>query len=568
MPGKSQTALERYKTHRLGLDPETDLTDAPPAPAGPPWRYVRLLVLTVLLLGVAWPLLPRPVHPVQLTYEIDLTSAPQGTLTITMMVEGKLPRQLDLAFPPGVFGDETNGVSITAPAAHAVGTDGLQGNHLLMDQTPDGWRLQTAGLQRAGFIYRVDLARIGGLETDIRRHISTPVNGGVRAAGFEVFLEPVDVPVSDITVTVHNPGQLPLLVPWPALVRGDPDQPPEQPEDPAADPRRELAQEAHLGFGEGYLPREDLPPRAGGSPLPTDRSPAAAPVPANLFYHPLDLADLNNSLLICGDLRTLTTQARDCVIQYATDRQWNFEDQRVLELVRKIARTEIGFFGSAPTDQITVLLAANEVNAPEGFDIYGVHTGSSVLVLLHPDTTWGQVEEQAAGVIAHEMFHGWLGEAIPQTDPSTLWFTEGATTWYAARMLTAAGVWESDHARRLLDERLERDYARSDLLGQVPVAEAAEQVMASADIVRFAYAGATAACMALDEQLARETGRDAPLDLVLRHLYETRDGRGLSRQRLEEAVLAVTGVAIGPWLDAYVYGNRALPPGQRRLAAR
>ena len=559
MSRKSQTALEHYITRRGGNPAAAAAGRKNPAIQ---WKHVRILVLLTLLAGVAWPLLPHRTHPLRLTYEIDLSSAPEGTLVITMLAEGKLPGELDLEFPPGVFGDQDNGVSISAPTAHVINEDGSRGHHLIIDRIADGWRLQTEGAGRAGFIYNVDLSRTRSLETDIRRYISTPVSGGVRAAGFEIFLEPVGVLVEDITVAVHNPDDLPLLVPWPALVRGGQLKTPEIPED------HPPVQDAHLGLGQGFRPA--LPD--DGSYLADHKgkesNPALAPVPASLFYHPLDLADLNNSLLICGDIRTLSAQARDCVIQYATDRNWYFDDQRVMDLVRKIARTEMGFFGSAPTDQITVILAANEVNSPDGFDIYGVHTGSSVLVLIGQETTWGILEEQAASVIAHEMFHGWLGEAIPQADPATLWFTEGATTWYAARMLAAAGVWAPAHGRQVIEDRVARDYARSDMLGHIPVAEAAGQVMASGEVVRFAYAGGVAACMGLDEMLRQATGMKAPLDLVLRQMYQGRTGEPLSREMLEKTVLDLTGVDCSAWLDEYVYGTRALGPVAEQVAVK
>jgi predicted metalloprotease with PDZ domain len=220
----------------------------------------------------------------------------------------------------------------------------------------------------------------------------------------------------------------------------------------------------------------------------------------------------------------------------------------------------MAFFGSAPSDQITVLLSANDITGDERFDVYGVHTGSSVLVMLDRGTTWGMLEEQAASVIAHEMFHGWLGEAIRQTEPSLLWFTEGATTWYAARMLTAAGVWRPDHARGVLGARLDRDYANNGLLGRMSVADAAAEVMASAEQVRYGYAGGVTACVALDEMLAQASGKARPLDEVVRRLYREHRGQALTRELLESAIEASTGVRCGPWLDTYVYGKTALPP--------
>ncbi len=537
-----QSALQRYMARR----------GAPPAPAPDRrpfthWRWVRLAVLTVLLAST-YALVGRPriAEPVKLTYEIDLTAAATGRLVITMICDGDLPESLDLVLPPGVFGNPAGGVRARDPQAHELGPDGRQVRPLHVRSVEDGWRLETSGSRRTGFIYTVDLSATPGSEQDVRRHISTPVAGGVRAAGFEIFLEPLGVAVSDLTVLVHNPADMPLLVPWPALVRNE-------------GPRRS-ASDASLGFGQGYRPAEDT---SLATSLETPA--AAAPVPANLMFHPRDLADLNNALLVCGDIRTLTTQAGDCVIQLATDRDWLFADEAALDLVRRIARTEMGFFGSAPTDQITVLLSANDITGSERFDVYGVHTGSSVLVMLDAETTWGMLEEQAASVIAHEMFHGWLGEAVRQTDPAMLWFTEGATTWYAARMLTAAGIWRPDHARGVLGARLDRDYAGNGLLGRMPVATAAADVMASNEQVRYGYAGGVTACMALDEMLAEASGRTRPLDEVMRRLYTEHRGQPLTRLKLEETVAAVTGVRCGVWLDTYVYGKTTLPPVKSML---
>jgi len=539
----SQSALQRYQARRDGL---------PVGPASGSRRLKMrpgvLLALASLLLAAVltggWQVLREPV-PLNLDYEIDLTDAPQGSLSLRLVLAGDLPRHLDLVFPPGVFGNHENGVDANTPTAFAVDEQGRRGRSLALEQTADGWRVTTDGVDRAGFGYRVDLSRPDDNEHDIRHFISNPVNGGVRVAGFEIFLVPIGRPVGDITVALRNPYDLSVLTPWPPLVR--------EPRRPAV--TADSLGLAHLGNGGSYLPA-DAPAGRPAAPRPT----LPAVPESSRFFHPRDLADLNNALLVCGDLRTASTRARDCDIRFATDRRWLFADDEALDLIRRIARTELGFFGSAPSPRITVLLAANEVSTPERFDTYGVHTGSSVLVMIDPRTTWGELEEQAAGVIAHEMFHGWLGEAIPQEDPAMLWFTEGATTWYAARMLTAAGVWSPGHARRVLTQRLERDYLHSTLLGRRAVADAATAVMSEdAAEISFAYAGGVAVCAALDAWLARHAGLERPLDGVLRHLYAHRDGRPLSRESLEAAIYEVTGVDCADWLDRYAYGKTALP---------
>ena len=551
---KSQSALDQYKQRRGGevIEPPSHVTRMRRFRH---WRTVRLgafagaLALTWLALRIGEPV------PVTVTYDLDLSEADRGTLVITMIIDGDLPGDLDLVFPPGIFGDDRNGVSPGQPTGRALGPDGSLGNPLPVIRTDDGWRLATRGAKRAGFIYRVDLDRVQSSEEDVRRHISSPVPGGVRAAGFEIFLEPAGVRVKDITVAMHNPTGMPVLVPWPALLKGS---------DLVAERRRRMARqasEASLGMNEGFRPA-NLPTPAPQAPQEQD---LAARLPSNLLYHPRDLADLNNALIICGNIRTLESRARDTVIQFATDREWNFEDERALDLIRRIARTEMGFFGSAPTDQITVLLAANDITAEAGFDVYGIHTGSSVLVMLSPETTWGMLEEQAASVIAHEMFHGWLGEAIPQSDPNMLWFTEGATSWYAARMLVSAGVWTADHATGMLRARIQRDYLDNPVHGKLSPAAAAAEVMADADQVRYGYAAGMNACMALDAMLARTSGDLAPLDEVMRALYEGRDRGPLTRELLEQTILDVTGIHCGAWFDTHVYGKTALPPSERLI---
>jgi predicted metalloprotease with PDZ domain len=551
MGENKQSALERYIAKRGG-----DYRFSFQEMEGPLFSHTIIRVFSwVVILGfLGYFAIPRPPEPIQLTYELDLAGAAEGNLVITLIAEGDLPKKMNLEFPPEVFNDTMNGVNPHSATANELLPDGSKGKPLAVKRTPDGWQVAIRGARRAGFIYHVDLNHVRGLDDDVRRHISTPVSGGIRMAGYEVFLQPVGPEVDDITVALHNPENLQVLVPWPALVKGgrraSAKLPPEAP------------QQASVSPGQGFVPAQDVAPR---NPVDPGQAAVRQPVPSNLMYHPQDLADLNNSLLVCGDLRIVTTQVRETVIQLATDRPWDFPLDSALDMVRRIARTQMGFFGSSPTSQITVILASNNVTSREKFDIYGIHTGSSILVMMDPMTTWDELENQSASVISHEMFHGWLGEAIPQQDPQMQWFTEGATTWYAARMLTAAGIWTPDHSRAVLEDRLERDYKLNPLKTQMSVAAAAAEVMAGSEQVRFAYAGGVSACMNLDQWLAQLTGKSRPLDLVLRQLYQDRDGTPLTRASFEAAVLKATGIDCSVWLEDHVYKKSTLPAAIRLI---
>ncbi len=341
-----QTALERYKARRAGVpvDDPPPPEPAAPAPERRPARlWLRLAVLGTALTVLAVAILaalPGGPPAVELTYEVDLAAAPRGSLAIAVEATGHLPRRLNLAFPEGVFGDMRNGVTPHSPEAAAIDDQGRQARVLDVERTGEGWEVVTAGAEHVRFVYRVDLARTHGSEEDIRRYISTPVNGGVRAAGYEIFLAPTNARVVDVTVSLRNPGDLPVLVPWPSLVHGTP---------PAVATAPDSLAAAHLGAGQGYLPIDGTAGTAAPARPAPPPAPAAAATPAPLAFHPRDLQDLSNALLVCGDIRTTGTQVRDTAIQFATDRRWRFPDAEVLDLVKRIARTQLGFFGTAPT---------------------------------------------------------------------------------------------------------------------------------------------------------------------------------------------------------------------------
>ena len=171
-------------------------------PVGGAFGRLSLLgLLIAILAAAAWYAVPRPPQPVTLTYEIDLAQAARGELTVCMVVDGDLPESLELAFPPGVFGDRRNGVTPSVASAHALLKNGTIGDSLPVSVTADGWRLPLLPGERIGFTYRIDLASVGQLEQDIRKHISAPVVGGLRAAGFEIFLRPRGVAVANISVS-------------------------------------------------------------------------------------------------------------------------------------------------------------------------------------------------------------------------------------------------------------------------------------------------------------------------------------------------------------------------------
>jgi len=483
------------------------------------------LLLLAGLAGATFYALPRAPGPVSLSYEVSLAGAGQGKLTVYLTLHGKLPRGLRLITPaglaPGAAGGATSGVTTTLlSASHPLG-DGRAGPELPVEQTNEAWVLRHAGQRETRLVYQVTLDQASALDQDIRNHLSAAAAGGVRIAGFHSFLLPERILIEDLSVRFRQTTGGRLAAPWPT--------------GPAT---------------------AGLPALRTAGLLPGNRS---IRDPHQVFL-PADLRDLGNSLIAWGDLRPLEREVEGCSLRLAMSDRWLFADTDLMHLLTRIAAAEISFFGSAPHPAILVLVAPNPVLAREGFDYYGVHLGQSVLLFLAPETTFADLSEQAASVAAHEMFHGWLGEAIRQEDPAMLWFVEGATTWYAARFLAEAGIWSPRRAAAVLRDRIERDYHTSRLLHAESIAAAAAGVMRDGDNTRFAYAGGCLAAAALDRRLAGTDPARHPLDDILRRLYERRSAEALSRRDLEAAVLAVTGIDCAAWLDRHVYGKEPLPP--------
>jgi len=448
--------------------------------------------------------LPREQEPVSLAYEIDLAAADRGEIQVRLTVAGDVADPLALEFPTSVLDGASGGPNFTV--ASASQTDGYHNGARPIRFEAGSGRvvIHPDGAYPVELRYRIDLRTADVLDGDLTRHLSVVTAGGFRAAGFAVFLVPASGLARDISVAFTGNTRGEVLAPWP--IRSS--------------------------------------------------------VEDSTVFQPRDLRDLYNSFFAHGGLRLSEATFGDCRFRLASDVDWLFADQDVMRLARRIATAEVDFFGSVPQPAITCLLAENRLRSASGFDIVGVHTGSSILLLMDPDTSYANLKQHGASIIAHEMFHGWLGEAIRQEHPDMVWFTEGATTLYAARLLAKSGVWSPAEADCSLTQRYRRDYHDNELLGETAIAEAAADLLGDGGTVRFAYAGGSLACERLDTWLATKTGRTHPLDDVLRYLYSTRDDGSLTRARLIAAVAAVTGQDCTTWLERFVYGKETLPPSE------
>jgi len=451
----------------------------------------------------AWWGWSRVRRPFDLAYEVDLSGAAQGRLDVTLRATGRPPGTLRLVQPSGLFHDAAGGVVVTPLAAWNFTLEGGRGAPLAVRAQGRGWSV--SGLGRGGAVqYRVTLPAPGAASPDIRAHLSARSGAGLRVAGFHLFLVPDDAPVRGIAVRfTGGPAAAPgrLAAPWPTV--GAPD---------------------------------------------------------GIVHAPTDLRDLTDALIAWGEPRLREREVAGCAVRLAVRGDWAFSDAELERLVARIGETEAGFFGAPPHPSMLVLVDVNPLPAAAGFPYYGLHVGHSLLLLLDPSAGWSDLEDKAASLIAHEMFHGWLGEGIRQQGTEMNWFVEGATSWYAARLLVEAGIWTPARAQAVVGGRVDAHYVNSPLRGRETLAAAARGLLRDGETTRFAYAGGALAAQQLDAWLAARTGREHPLDAVLRDLHARRAAGPLTRATLEASVRRLCRADCGAWLDAHVYGNEPLPP--------
>ncbi|MHB8077817.1 MAG: M1 family aminopeptidase [Candidatus Krumholzibacteriia bacterium] len=463
-------------------------------------RFLAALAVVALCVWWGW---SRVQRPFDLDYAVDLSGAAQGRLDVTLRATGRPPGTLRLALPTGLFLDAPGGVVVTPLAAWNFTLDGERGAPLPIRPQGRGWAVD--GMAQGGALqYRVTLPPPDAANPDLRAHLSVRSGEGLRVAGFHLFLVPDDARIHALTVRfIGGPAAAPdrLATPWPA-----------------------------------------------------------AGTPDGIVHTPTDLRDLGDALVAWGEPRLREQEVAGCAVRLAVRGDWAFPDTALERLVARIGAAEIAFFGTPPHPSMLLLVDANRLPAAAGFPYCGLHVGHSLLLLLDPSAGGNDLEDKAASLIAHEMFHGWLGEEIRQQGTEMNWFVEGATSWYAARLLVAADIWTTARAREVVGGRVDAHYVNSPLRGRLTLAAAARGLLRDGETTRFAYAGGALAAQQLDAWLAGRTGRAHPLDAVLRDLYARRAAGPLTRATLEGSVRRLCRVDCHGWLEAHVYGNEPLPP--------
>jgi hypothetical protein len=187
--------------------------------------------------------------------------------------------------------------------------------------------------------------------------------------------------------------------------------------------------------------------------------------------------------------------------------------------VAEVARTMIAAYSSStgrgPHAPVRILIESPKEEGVMG----GTHTDAGLVVVL-PDVL--PLSDPAKELIAHELFHDWLGSQLAGDD-SLVWFSEGFTDYFALWHAAAHGLTTPNRfADRILST--ERQARSSSSFGRVKFADTGVQWRDSnGPNETLAYRGGALLAFAVDAELRRNRGQT--VSAVIRGLFESTSGK-------------------------------------------
>ncbi len=231
--------------------------------------------------------------------------------------------------------------------------------------------------------------------------------------------------------------------------------------------------------------------------------------------------------------------------------------------VAAIARTVASYYDSTPFSDYTIF-----AHWRPDLD-YGGGLEHGRAMVLNIGSQWMlDLPVNAAGTIAHEMFHAWNGEAFhpqeldrwdfagPDYSPH-LWFIEGVTSYFADLTMIRSGILPESTFFAAMS-RVISAYENDPGRGWQSLAESSVSTWTFPPDAMDYYGGGEAVGFLLDMTLRLDTGGERGLVDVLRRLYaqSRRPGyRGYDDADLRAVVDSVAGHDTGAFFDRYVTGR-------------
>lgn len=279
---------------------------------------------------------------------------------------------------------------------------------------------------------------------------------------------------------------------------------------------------------------------------------------------------LPNTVVALGSYEVLSRDILGVHVRFVTRDSDRRSAETFFERIGQVCRWQMLLFGSIPRREYLFVCDRNPIQSAEGFDYYGLHFASSMILLLEGDLGKEGMSIPALRIVSHEFFHNWNGDALSPASLSLNWFTEGVTQYYAHRTLIALGYVDRESYDAELSRLYSNSYVENPYLETVTIAEAGERVLEDKALTRLLYDGGLLVADRLDQEIRAVTGGARSLDDLIRELYRqsVESGRDLDLGLLDESLRSLGAASVMTSLMIWVGQPGSLdPPRPLRLGA-
>ena len=270
------------------------------------------------------------------------------------------------------------------------------------------------------------------------------------------------------------------------------------------------------------------------------------------------LPELGSAIFVAGDLRLTRTKAKGNDINVAIRGEWNFKDEDLAEMIRKVIDTERDFFDDhSQKDYLVTLVPIDE--GPNAYSFGGTGLTDSFALFATPNAT----VDRLRGLLAHEYVHNWIPGKLgrmPKDERSLYWFSEGFTEFYTYRLLLRGGLITRDEYVAAYNERIREYY-------MLPVRTATndrivQDFWTDRDVQRLPYLRGFLFATNIDTEIRRTSKGKASLDDVIRELQETSKGKPqpLSFDSLATHFSKYLGTDATPMIKQYLIDGELITP--------
>jgi len=172
--------------------------------------------------------------------------------------------------------------------------------------------------------------------------------------------------------------------------------------------------------------------------------------------------DFLHVVLFAGKLKVVqrTLEGNQVAIAIAGN-VWQFSADELADAVEKIVQAERDFFSDHTDPWFLVTLTPTVRLTPTSTSLGGTALRHAFCLFCTPSLSLSQdsrSSEQTLRLLAHEYFHTWNGSKIPTAgkDPSTYWFSEGFTNFFARRILLRSQLFTPEQFAQDLNSVLAR----------------------------------------------------------------------------------------------------------------